>query len=337
MGRVKNNMNIIKNDINLPETSYERDMNNNYMILTSRDFFGEVTENNNDYRKKMVLENKIPRLIPVKHRLANGEMRYYYMINSLVPFGKYYDKREITYGELKQILRSCVCLFDGLEEYLLDGSQIILKPDYIYIDTDKCELHFVCYPEYEEDIRESFREFIDLLLTKIDHKDHNAVILGYKLYRYTKNPNYTILEIANIVESHTAQEISDNFANTPNQAFYQQPANTDMAVPNIAPPAAQTIKQPPLYAATPEYTEVDTMEVEQTADIKNKKADNNIGIIICLSIALIAMAVIVGDRRIGLIGLNSKTELYLYGIVAVSLVQTAILYVARAKKKKALC
>ena len=125
----------------------------------------------------------------------SGECRYYYEINSLQSLDRLYDKSEIRYDELRRLLSGCVHLFDRLEEYLLDGTQIIIKSDLIYIDVEKMEPYFVCYPDYEGDVRLSFMEFIDELLTKIDHTDERAVMLGYQVYRYTRNPNYVISEI----------------------------------------------------------------------------------------------------------------------------------------------
>ena len=126
---------------NMPEISFERSMNHNYMILSRCSFFGKSENRNTDYRTKMLLENRIPGLLPVTHRLINGESRYYYEINSLQSLDRLYDKAEIRYGELRQLLSGCVCLFERLEEYLLDGTQIIIKPELIYIDVERMERH----------------------------------------------------------------------------------------------------------------------------------------------------------------------------------------------------
>jgi hypothetical protein len=299
----------------LPDVSFERNMNHNYMILESRDFFGDIVENNNDYRKKMLLENSIQGLLPVNHRLVNGQMRYYYKIDSLQSLESLYNKKEINYDELKHILSGCIKLCDSLEEYLLDGSQIILRPEYIYINPDTLELYFVCYPEYEEDIRASFVEFIDLLLTKIDHTDNNAVLLGYKIYRYTKNTNFVIGEIARILDSHTQY------------------------IPESDPEDMETV-QSPLYENEQTYNneEFDNFYLDTKEEPKRKIPKNmdynRIGVIVCLGIAIIAMGIILGDRMTGIIGLKGQADLYLYGIVAVSMAEMVVLIVSKARKRR---
>ena len=75
----------------------------------------------------MLLENNIKGLLPVSLRQINGEDRYYYEINSLQAFDRLYDNKEMRYDQLKVLLCGCADMFERLEEYLLDGNQIIIK------------------------------------------------------------------------------------------------------------------------------------------------------------------------------------------------------------------
>ncbi len=98
------------------------------------------------------------------------------------------------------MLQGCIHLYDSLEEYLLDGSQVILKPEYIYLNMDSMEPYFVYFPEYESNARDSFASFIEELLRKVDHTDEQAVMLAYQVYRYTRNTNYVLREITQMME-----------------------------------------------------------------------------------------------------------------------------------------
>lgn len=195
----------MRND--LPNVEYERGMNHNYMVLGKCDFFGAAKESGRNYRVRMLLENSIPGLLPITQRQANGESKYYYEINSLQPLSRLMEKSALKYRELKALFLGCINVFDRLEEYLLDGGQIIIKPDYIYINVENMEPYFVCYPDYKGDVRLSFVEFVDELLTHIDHTDEQAVMLGYQVYRYTRNPNYVISEIKRFTECSPAEPV----------------------------------------------------------------------------------------------------------------------------------
>lgn len=110
----------------LPQKSFERNMNHNYMILNQPNFFHEQEEEQ-DYRVRMLLDNKIEGLLPVSDRTVNGESKYYYEINSLQSMDRVYAKEELDYQQLCTLLQGCIHLYDSLEEYLLDGSQVISK------------------------------------------------------------------------------------------------------------------------------------------------------------------------------------------------------------------
>lgn len=195
----------------LPDISFERNMNHNYLILKKCDFFEMSKDKTTDFRTRMILENLIEGLLPVSHRIVNGESRYYYEINSLQSLDRLYEKKEMKYEELKTLLLGCIKLFDTLEQYLLDGTQIIIKPEFIYLNVESMEPYFVCYPDYTGDVRLSFMEFIDDVLTRIDHTDQRAVMLGYQIYRYTRNQNYVLSEINEIVNKTIFDINKDNY------------------------------------------------------------------------------------------------------------------------------
>lgn len=200
-------------------TKYERTMNHTYMVLSKCDFFAidqEGQEEKEDYRIRMLLENQIPGLLPVTHHRQNGENCFYYEINSLQSMSQMYEKEEIDAEALEILLHGCVRVFEKLEEYLLDGSQILLQPEYIYIHPDTKEPFFTYYPACDTnviDVRQAFVSFVDYLLARLDHTQEDTVMLGYQVYRYTKNPNFVLSEITKILSEHaqkTAYKKSSN-------------------------------------------------------------------------------------------------------------------------------
>ena len=323
----------------LPDISYERSMNHNYMILSKCDFFGKEGDRSSDFRTRMLLENKIPGLLPVTHRLVNGESRYYYEINSLQSLDRLYDKNEIGYEELKALLSGCVSLFDRLEEYLLDGTQIIMKPELIYINIEKMEPQFVCYPDYEGDVRLAFMEFVDELLTKIDHTDECAVMLGYQVYRYTRNPNYVISEIGHIMEhmivtmahgeeqermieksvesrsrryeSVRESEVRGEDRNAINEAQFAYGSKTECG------------------DNTQEYGDVEHHDKRKAGSVGDL-----VGGIFCIFVSLCAGAIVLGARVIGVFRLSGANELYLCGAMAMAIMAAVLFFTCYIKKRK---
>lgn len=326
----------------MPEISFERSMNHNYMILSKCSYFGKDDGGSMDYRTKMLLENQIPGLLPVTHRRINGECRYYYEINSLQSLDRLYDKSEIRYDELRRLLSGCVHLFDRLEEYLLDGTQIIIKSDLIYIDVEKMEPYFVCYPDYEGDVRLSFMEFIDELLTKIDHTDERAVMLGYQVYRYTRNPNYVISEIGAMTDHVPADLVNQQKASKQSAAHETDSYVSGCGYSRDSAEVCDTDLNG--FASYPQdihakYTDDSSSLYEETQfssqhdESGTKSIGDLIGGIFCIFVSLCAGAIILGARLLHSFRLSGKNELYLFGAMSMAIV-AAILFLSCYLKKR---
>ncbi|MCD8037568.1 MAG: FHA domain-containing protein [Lachnospiraceae bacterium] len=306
---------------NLPLISYERSMNHNYMVLTSPDFFGMAKDSSKSYRVRMILENRIQGLLPVSRREVNGENRYYYEINSLQSLDRLIEKNELRYQDFSTILSGCINLFERLEEYLLNGEQIIIKPDFIFINVENMEPYFVCYPDYTGDVRRSFMEFIDELLTRIDHTDERAVMLGYQVYRYTRNPNYVLSEIHKLME-HAAPAAPEKPAKReqPQKELCLVSEDANEEIFNQAWERRTVTKQDEAYGNDRDESQSKKGDIKELA-----------GGIFCVLIALCAGTVIVGARLLRLFPLSANNELYMYAAVAMALVAAVLFFVCYVK------
>jgi hypothetical protein len=271
------------------------------MILSRCDFFGKEDGGKDDFRTRMLLENDIAGLLKVTHRQTDGEGRYYYEINSLQSFDRLYEKNEIGYDELVNILSGCASLFERLEEYLLDGNQIILNPELVYINVDNMKPYFVCYPDYEGDVRYNFMEFVDILLTKIDHTDDRAVKLGYNVYRYTRNPNYVISGLYGIMERDYCEKIVES-------------QELKGAYDDFSKRASEIV--------------IDEKEVRTINIMEDKEKLKSV--IICIALLVISCGCMLG----GLFGTDGYDRLYFCGIAVVSFVADVLFVYTKLKKGK---
>lgn len=311
---------------NLPEKRYERSMNHNYLILSTYYFFGEAEE---DYTTKMVLGNKIHGLLPVICRQNTGEKQYCYEINSLQSLDRLYEKQEIGYEALRKLLAGCICIFERLEEYLLDGTQILLNPEYIYVHMDTNEPFLVCYPEYHGEIRQSFQELMDYLLTKIDHTQEQTVWLAYQAYRYTRNPNYVLSEIKELLyEVEEMREISESekgYCKTEVSVKEEisDSQGNDLAVGNKG----------HFYRNDEEenYDDIGLNEDKKEEEERYSWNRNILGALLCTLLTLSAVGIIFGSRLLKLISLSPKQEVSLYGAIGMSVVAAVIFFVSLVK------
>ncbi len=296
----------------MPNREYERTMNHTYMILEKCNYFGEENEKH-DYRKCMLLNNAIPGLLPVTFKGDSDGSRYYYEINSLETLDKLYEETEISYEQLQKLLLGVIRLFENLEEYLLEGAQVIMRPDYIYLEPERLEPYFICYPDYEGDIRREFVELVDYVLAKINHTDERAVMLGYQVYRYTRNPNYVLSEIHHMLSLvGEADQI-------------------------IVPSSKRYTPQDEMVCVSKELSdEKNTIEnmslekVEESLDAqKYPKA-----VRMSMLIAIVLTGFFVEEYMLGIFGLDGMQMVYVCGIAALSCMVAGILYYGYKKQTK---
>ncbi len=293
----------------MPNREYERTMNHTYLILEKCNYFGE--EEKKDYRRRMLLDNQIPGLLPVIQKDGNDN-RYYYEINSLETMEKLYEEAEISYEQLQKLLLGVIRLFQNLEEYLLEGMQVIMRPDYIYLEPEKMEPYFICYPDYEGDIRQEFVELVDYVLAKINHTDERAVMLSYQVYRYTRNPNYVLSEIHHMLKlsrEAVQVEVPENRRYTPEDEEALAPIQ--------------------LSDYRDESAENRSLEDEENKIKRPSKAAG-----ISMVTAAITSLFFVEEYMLGILGLSGLQMVYACGVAALSCMVAGILYYMDKKPKQ---
>lgn len=169
------------------EVDYKRDMNHSYLILKE-----ERLQNTTSYQIRMLVGNSIPSLLPCTIKGMNGEMLFYYDITSRQSVSAFYERQNMGWEDLKMILEGMVQALSQIGEFLLSPDDLVIQPDYMYLDLDSQKL-WLCYlPGYQQDFQEQFRSFSQYFLPKIEHKDAQAVTLGYGIYRLAMEEAFQI-------------------------------------------------------------------------------------------------------------------------------------------------
>lgn len=187
---------------------FENNMEHTYLVVKEKEFF-EDENKIQDFRSNMLVYNCIPGLLRAEKKERFGQTAYCYDVSRLVSLQNLYERREIKEHEVRTFLDCCIRTVRNLEEYLLDENQIILDPSYIFMEPQTGKVQFVYYPDYESDFRKDFQKLSDFLLTKIDHTEKKAVLLGYELYRFTRKNNFVLGQIEELLNSieHEEDEI----------------------------------------------------------------------------------------------------------------------------------
>lgn len=169
---------------------YKRDVCHNYLILHS-----EESIDTSSYQVRMLTGNTIPSILKCSLQNLDGKTMFYYDITSKQSVASFYDQRKFKEKDLTVIYQSFIRVMEDMAEYLLNVEQLVLCPEYMFLDVEKNEISFCCLPNYGHSIQEQFRELTEYFLPKLDHEDQAAVNLGYGIYRKAMEPGLQLEHI----------------------------------------------------------------------------------------------------------------------------------------------
>lgn len=191
------------------QMEYVSDGNHNYLRIN----YGE--EGKNSYSYRMIMENTIKGLLPCRVRMVNGDTYLYYEVQSKQTLHCRFEIKEIDYEALRNIFLHLCALGNELEKYLLDLENIVFSENYIFQNVETGETYFMFLPNKEKK-EDSYAEFMEYIVKRIDHRDIKAVQISYRLYDLSRTEHISVKEIWELFEEEcTKKEIEKNINNTP--------------------------------------------------------------------------------------------------------------------------
>lgn len=154
-----------------------RELNKNYLSITHDE------ERVFDYTMKMVENNSIDGLLMVRKSVVNNKTSYLYDISGCVPLEEKYIKKEFAQEDILFIADSISQILQTMERYMLDINGIVFDIKYIFCGIDNASWKYVYNSEMVSDARTGIKKIFEYILGQLDHRDNNAVILGYGLYK----------------------------------------------------------------------------------------------------------------------------------------------------------
>ena len=113
----------------------------------------------------------------------DGKFMVYYDITSRHSMTALFEEKKMDLESLQVILGGFIQIMEEMSEYLLNPCQLILEPEYIYLDAERKSVRFCYLPGFHGEIQKQFQSLAEYILPKLDHEDGKAVMLGYNVYR----------------------------------------------------------------------------------------------------------------------------------------------------------
>ena len=166
------------------EVQYLREMRQNYMMITVEDMQDQ------GYEARMMIGNTIEGLLKFRIKRTDSRSQFCYEITSKQPLSRLLEQSTINAVQIRRLLLGIARTLTRMEDYLLTEEQILLDPDYIYMNPDDYQPFLCLIPGKTGDFPHEFSLFLQFLLGKVDHQDREAVVLTYGLYRESLKENY---------------------------------------------------------------------------------------------------------------------------------------------------
>lgn len=192
---------------------YKRDVSHNYLILRE-----EEKVNTASYQVRMLTGNVIPSILKCRLQGLDGNLLFYYDITSRQSLASFYEQRKFHRKDLHMLFCGFIRVMEEMAEFLMNTDQLLLCPEYIFLDIEKREVKFCCLPDYHHPIQEQFRELTEYLLPRLDHEDSQAVSMGYGVYRKAMETGFQLEHIKEaIYQNRGVTEKSNDRESTQNQ------------------------------------------------------------------------------------------------------------------------
>lgn len=182
---------------------FENENNTNYMLIHSHKQEGI---NDSSFEIKMLEKNKIHGLLTVSMRQINNSVIYYYEITAKQQITKIFSYNKIKWQDLKMLCEGISEMVHTINEYMLNLENVLLLPEFIYMDISKRQVYFTYYPctaqhtfkqgGFDNQIQQLF-EYI------LEHYDHNTnkeeLMCVYDIYQKVSQNEYNIGQLGELV------------------------------------------------------------------------------------------------------------------------------------------
>ena len=110
------------------KAEYKRDLQNNYLVFEIPDYGEE-----DGYSIHMVEQNKIQGLLTMHSSRKNGILHLNYEITSKQALENIFEKKTMSFQDIVFVLGGIRDTLEELQKYLLNPSQIVFHPQYIFV------------------------------------------------------------------------------------------------------------------------------------------------------------------------------------------------------------
>ncbi len=132
---------------------------------------------------EMFRYNEIPYFLNMEQQKQDMKFQYCYDITGKRSLEQLLEYKTLDFEMLQSILNSLDQACIQTEDFMMTENDILLEPEYVFADYHAECMNFCYLPGNQKNICMQFQAFMEYLLQQLDHKDEQAVQLGYGVYQ----------------------------------------------------------------------------------------------------------------------------------------------------------
>lgn len=155
------------------------------------------------FEANMLLHYQGKGLLPIELQCRQGSVNISYEISGMYSLQQITERRELQEKDLKPLFRAVLTCYEEISEYLLPPEGILLRPEWLFYQSEKEEFRFCYYPEPTGEFREQLLLLAEFCMKHTDHRDSGAVLFIYRLYCMLQRGNIEADAIWKCFSEHT--------------------------------------------------------------------------------------------------------------------------------------
>lgn len=175
---------------------YIRNMQFGYMRIA-------VAEPLSRTEEEMLLHNKIEGILPMQWQKEDENYLLRYDITGKQALDIVLESELLDEALLRNLLAGICAVVKQLEKYLLFQDGILLRPETIFRDIKTQQIYFCYCPNETEPLQKRFRQLMEYILAKTNHRNPKAVELSYSVYEESLKEEFILKDIQKQLEKTT--------------------------------------------------------------------------------------------------------------------------------------
>lgn len=160
------------------QQEYVNSFHHNYLKVKMKQDAGRKLR----YQYQVLSAKRLEGLLPVSLHINNGENSLYYEISGKQSLSKWFQKKKIDGEWMKLFCGSLKTALWSLEQYLLDERNLLLHPDFIFVDMESEKPFFLYCPYYIEEELFSPEEFLIFLTEHMEEAEQGIMETTYAVF-----------------------------------------------------------------------------------------------------------------------------------------------------------